>query len=75
MKASEAVLLVIRDQGGQVKTTQFSEWLGRLTKAGLLSLEAEGEGESIQLFYRLTDTGGAYVNGVQKTDSGVRVDL
>ena len=57
MKASEAILMVIRDQGGRIPTTQFSEWLGRLAKAGLLSLEAEGDGGSLQLFYRLTDRG------------------
>lgn len=61
MKASEAVLLVIRDQGGQVKTTQFSAWLGRLAKAGYLELAAEGEEETFKVMFKLTEKGRSFL--------------
>lgn len=57
MKASEALLMVIRDQGGQVDVNQFNKWLGQLTEAGFLVLTTKGTGDSFKAFYKITDKG------------------
>ncbi len=57
MKASEAILRVIDANGGKIKYSQFSEWLGELIKREYLELLVEGKDKSISFHVKIADKG------------------
>ncbi|AYP68430.1 hypothetical protein HWB91_gp60 [Bacillus phage vB_BboS-125] len=55
MKISEALLYIVKENGGRIEHTQVARWIGQLVKAGYLEIYHDRSGEELEVGYQLTD--------------------
>lgn len=67
MRISEALLYIIRENGGRIEAAQLLVWKGQLLKAGYLEIYYDRSGAELEVGYQLTDKGKTAV-GLPVTD-------